>query len=144
MGYGTRAVGRRLGFARPADTGHRFHYIHKVFCASLTIDYPSTDEDMRLSFHNRKSLSTLPLVMALLAILAVAAVGTIELSHQHQGGDLAENCLLCKTDHGASAPVKPAIFSASIQQITLITQAIRPVLGGFLRYEQARAPPKHS
>jgi hypothetical protein len=99
---------------------------------------------MRLSFHNQKSLSPFPLVMALLAILAVTSVDTIELSHQHQGGDLAENCLQCKTDHGASALVRPAILSASTAQTAFITQAVRPVLGGFSRYQQARAPPQHS
>jgi hypothetical protein len=99
---------------------------------------------MRHSFHSQKSLSPFALVMALLAILSVACVDTIELSHQHQGGDLAENCLQCKTDHGASALVRPVILTNSTQQTAFITQAIRPVLGGFSRYQQARAPPQHS
>ncbi len=99
---------------------------------------------MQLSSHNRKSLSLFPLVMALLAILAVTSVEAIELAHHHQGGDLAENCLQCKTDHGASALVSPVIFSASTNQIAFITQAIRPDVGGFSRYAQARAPPQHS
>ena len=82
--------------------------------------------------------------MALLAILAVTSVEAIELAHHHQGGDLGENCLQCKTDHGASALVRPAILCASRQQTAFITQAVRPVLGSFSRYQQARAPPQHS
>ncbi len=93
-----------------------------------------------------KSANTRPLatVLALVALLAVLSSQAVELVHQHDFGDVTENCLLCKADGGSAIAVPEETTQNGV--FTARTPSYTPVSfhGAPRAAHLARGPPKTS
>ena len=82
--------------------------------------------------------------LALFAALALSAVQMLELGHYHDHGEVAESCVLCKTD-GAGTAVASTSQAQHFDSGPATTPTKQPaVVSGFIAPQQARAPPLNS
>jgi len=88
--------------------------------------------------------SPFALGLALAALLFMSALQAIELSHQHQLGDTAEHCLVCKAE-SASIPAPESLPEAVVSRLaTLRVAAVRLAFSQLLSLPPARGPPVHA
>ena len=99
---------------------------------------------MRRHFNHKAPITRFSLVLAVLAIFAVATLETIELSHQHLAGDVADNCMMCKVDSGAKALSSTTVLPLARTQTVLMVSRTTAISINFVPYHQARAPPIYS